>query len=137
VPDLKTFRPGGARVVAYVVAFIMVAMTVVIGVALPSYVNFSVAELLTLVVILLTVLALLHGVGRSLVQADDDGVEVLNGYRHHRVQWQQIAGFSMNTGAPWPTLVTKDDDRIMLFAIQGTDGPYAREALAYLRGRVA
>jgi hypothetical protein len=43
----------------------------------------------------------------------------------------------MNTGAPWPTLVTKDDERVMLFAIQGTDGAYARQAVDYLRGRVS
>ena len=42
----------------------------------------------------------------------------------------------MNSGAPWPTLVTKDDERVMLFAIQGSDGPAARESLAWLRGRV-
>lgn len=136
MPDLRTFRPGGARVVAYVVALIMVAMTGVIGVALPSYIHFTVAELVTLALILLTVLVLLHGVGRSFVRADTEGIEVLNGYRRHSVPWAQIAGFAMNTGAPWPTLVTKDDERVMLFAIQGTDGPYAREALTYLRGRL-
>ena len=134
--DLRTFRPGGARIVAYVVAVIMLVFTAVIGFALPSSAAFSWAENLTLGIVILAVLVLLHGVGRSVVKVDDAGVRVLNGYRWHSVSWSDIAGFAMNDGAPWPTLVTKDDERIILFAIQGTDGPYARDALAYLRGRL-
>jgi hypothetical protein len=85
--------------------------------------------------VILAVLVLLHGIGRSYVRVDDDGVRVLNGYRTYDVPWAKIEGFAMNAGAPWPTMVTTDDERIILFAIQGSDGPYAREALAYLRGR--
>ena len=136
MPNLKTFRPGGARVVAYAAAASMIVMSVVIGVALPPEITFTVAQLITLALILLAVLALLHGVGRSFVRADDDGVEVLNGYWRRRVPWAEIEGFAMNRGAPWPTLVTTSDERIMLFGIQGSDGAYARDAVAYLRGRL-
>jgi hypothetical protein len=136
VPDLRTFRPGGARVVAYGVAVVMLVITVVIGVALPDDISFRPAETATLWAIILVVLAVLHGIGRSYVRADDDGVEVLNGYRRHHVPWSDIQGFAMNTGAPWPTLVTNDDERVMLFGIQGSDGAYARDAVAYLRGRL-
>jgi hypothetical protein len=137
VPDLRTFRPGGARVVAYVVAAIMLVITVVVGTALPSDITFTVAEDITLWLIILAVLVLLHGIGRSYVRADDDGVEVMNGYRRHVVPWSQIKGFGTSSGAPWPTMVLEDDERIMLFAIQGSDGAYAREALDYLRGRLS
>ncbi|MRJ77193.1 PH domain-containing protein [Aeromicrobium sp. SMF47] len=133
---MRTFRPGGARVVAYAVAVIMLVITAVIAYALPDEIYFTTAETVTLWIFILAVLALLHGVGRSYVRATDEGLEVLNGYRRHRVQWSDIEGFAMNTGAPWPTLVTKDDERVMLFAIQGSDGRYAREAVAYLRGRL-
>jgi len=136
VPDLRTYRPGGARIVAYGVALVMAIMTVVIGVALPSYVTFTPAEYVTLAVILGAALALLHGVGRSYVRVGAEGVEVLNGYRRHVVAWSQIEGFAMNTGAPWPTMVTTDDERVMLFAIQGSDGAYAREAVSHLRSRL-
>ena len=122
---------------AYVVAVIMLVVTVVVGVALPDSASFSLAEDVTLWIIILVVLALLHGVGRSMVKVDDAGVRVLNGYRWHIVPWSDIKGFAMGDGAPWPTMVTNDDERIILFAIQGSDGPYAREALAYLRGRLA
>lgn len=118
----QTWRPGGARYVAYSVAAIFIVMTVVIGVELPEDITFTIAELATLAVVLGSALALLHGVGRSRVVADDAGVSVRNGYRDHDVAWADIEGFSFNQGAPWPTLVTTADDHIMLFAIQGTDG---------------
>jgi len=136
VPDLRTFRPGGARIVAYAVAVIMLVLTAVIAFALPDEIYFTTAETITLWIIIVAVLALLHGIGRSVVKATDEGVEVLNGYRRHHVAWTDIEGFAMNTGAPWPTLVTTDDERVMLFAIQGSDGAYARQAVDYLRGRV-
>jgi len=136
VSDLRTFRPGSSRIVAYGVAVIMIVLTTVIGVALPSYVTFSPLELATLAAMLVAVLALLHGVGRSYVRAGDDSIEVLNGYRRHSVPWSEIAGFSMKDGAPWPTMVHGDDERLILFAIQSSDGRYADEAMAYLRDRL-
>ncbi len=135
--DLRTFRPGGSRYVAYGVGALMIVLTATIGVALPSYVEFTVFELATLAAILITVLALLHAVGRSVVRVDDDGVEVVNGYSRRRVPWSDIKGFAMNEGAPWPTMVYGDDERVILFAIQRSDGPYARDAMSYLRGRLA
>jgi hypothetical protein len=133
--DLRTFRPRGARVVAYAVAVIMLAMTGVIAFALPDEIYFTTAETITLWIMIIALLALLHGVGRSFVKATDEGVEVLNGYRRHQVPWADVEGVAMNSGAPWPTLVTKGDERVMLFGIQGTDGRYAREAVGYLRDR--
>ncbi|MET1062030.1 MAG: PH domain-containing protein [Aeromicrobium sp.] len=137
MPDLRTFRPGSTRIVAYAVAVIMLVLTVVIALALPDDIYFTTAETITLWLIIGAVLVLLHGIGRSYVKATDEGVEVLNGYRRHMVPWSDIKGFAMNTGAPWPTLVTLDDERVNLFAIQGSDGSYAREAVTYLRGRLS
>lgn len=131
------FRPIGPRMVAYGVSTILVVLTVVIGVALPDYITFSIAEVITLALILGATLAGLHGVARSYVEATDSGLNIVNGYRKHNVVWSDMKGIAMNAGAPWPTLVTKDDERIMLFAIQGTDGPAAREALTYIRSRIA
>ena len=135
--EQRTFRPGGARIVAYAVAVIMLVLTAVIAFALPDEIYFTTAETVTLWIIIVAVLALLHGIGRSVVVAGEEGVAVVNGYRRHDISWHEIEGFAMNEGAPWPTLVTTDDERVMLFAIQGSDGGrYAREAVAYLRAWV-
>lgn len=130
------FRPVGPRMVAYGVGTLLVVLTFIIGVALPSDITFTVAELATLALILIAILVGLHGVGRSYVEATDSGLDILNGYRRHHVEWADMKGVAMNAGAPWPTLVIRDDERVILFAIQGTDGPVAREALTYIRKRI-
>ena len=123
-------RAGGTRYVAYGAAAMLVVMTVVIGVALPEDIRsqFTVAEGITLGGTLLAMLAVLHGMGRSRVRADDDGIEVVNGYRRHHFRWDEVRGFSFKDGAPWPTLVTRDDERVMMFAIQGSSGRGAARA---------
>ncbi len=131
-----SWRPGGSRYVAYGVAVILLVMTVVISTALPEDITFVPAEKVTFVLFLVATLAMLHGVGRSRVTADDTGMHVTNGYKRHDVPWGDIEGFSLNTGAPWPTLVTTDDDRVMLFAIQSSDGPSARAAVGDLQRRL-
>jgi hypothetical protein len=137
VPEVRTFRPGGTRIVAYAVAVIMLVLTAAIAFALPDEIYFTTAETVTLWAIILAVLVLLHGIGRSKIVAGEDGIDVVNGYKSHHVPWADVEGFAMNTGAPWPTMVLKDDERVMLFAIQASDGAYARQAVDYLRGRVS
>ena len=127
----------GARVVAYGGCVALIAVTIVVGIALPPEITFTPLELGTLAGTLLAVLAVLHGIGRSYVRVDDDGIEVLNGYRHHRVPWGVMRGISMNRGAPWPTLVLQDDERVMLFAIQGSDGNAAGDAVQDLVRRIS
>lgn len=131
-----TWRPGGTRIVAYAVGVIMIVLTVAIAWALPDDIVFHFSERVTLGLILGATLLGLHGIGRSNVMADETGVHVLNGFRQHDVAWADIQGFSMNTGAPWPTLVTTSDDRIMLFAIQGSEGGFARAAVQELDRRL-
>ncbi|WP_020692364.1 PH domain-containing protein [Aeromicrobium massiliense] len=132
----RTFRPVGARVVAYVVAVLVVVLSAFIGVALPDFVEWHVSEVVTMALLLVGVLAGLHAIGRSKVVVDDEALHVTNGFRTRHVPWSDVAGFAMNSGAPWPTLVTKDDERVMLFAIQGSDGAAAAESVAWLRSRV-
>ncbi len=134
---MTTYRPVGARVVAYGACVAVIAVTIVIGVALPAEITFTPFELVTLAFTLLAILAILHGIGRSYVRVDDDGLEVLNGYRRRRIPWGVMRGISMNRGAPWPTLVLHDDERVLLFAIQGSDGHAASKAVQDLVRRIS
>lgn len=119
-----TYRPGGTRVVAYGAAAALVAMTVAIVWALPAEIRAEVTpfQAVTLLGTIAAMIGVLHGIGRSSVTADDDGITVLNGYRRRHVPWQRIEGFSYGDGAPWPTLVTTGDERVMLFALQASSG---------------
>ena len=123
-PASTTHRPGGTRYVAYVAAFALVAMTVAVTLALPQEIRAQVTifQALTLYGTIAAFIVILHGMGRSRVTVDDDGLEVVNGFRTHHVAWTDVRGFSFGEGAPWPTLVTRDDERVMLFALQGSSG---------------
>lgn len=129
------FRPGGARMVAYGVGVILIVLTVAITIALPAEIRgqFKAVEVGTLLLLLGSTLVGLHAVTRSFVKVSDDELFVRNGFRDHHVSWDTLHGVSFGRGAPWPTAVTHDGDRIILFAIQGTDGTASTEAVATIR----
>ncbi len=133
---MTTYRPGGTRFVAYGAAVVILVVAIAIGAAMPDYVVFTGFQIATLVVIYLAVVAVLHGIARSYVKASDEGLEIRNGYRQHVLPWSEIRGISMRAGAPWPTLIHGDDERIMLFALQGTDGPRTKKAIDELVNRI-
>ena len=138
MPGVTTYRPGGARIVAYGVAAVLAIVVIAIAVALPDFVVWTPPQLVTLGLIGLGILAALHGIGRSFVRVDDAGLTVVNGYRRHSLKWTDIQAIVMKRGAPWPTaiLAGADERSVILFAIQGSDGGVARKAAADLAKRV-
>lgn len=130
------FRPVGPRIVSYGVIVIITVITIVIGIALRHTTRFTAAEWVTLGAMIAATFAGLHGIARSFVRTTDEGLEIVNGYRRRILAWSDVKGIAMNPGAPWPTVVLKDDERVIIFAIQGTDGPAARAALATIRGHI-
>jgi hypothetical protein len=131
---VKTYRPVGARVVAYGVGTALVVVTAAITMAMPENVVFTGTQIATLLMILVGILAGLHGIGRSFVRVDDAGLDIRNGYRRHRLAWTDVRALVMKRGAPWPTVVLKgpDERHVILFAIQGSDGDAASRAVAEL-----
>ena len=136
MPGVTTYRPGGTRVVAYGAAVVILVVAFAIGAALPGNIVFTGSQITTLVLIYVAIVAVLHGIGRSYVRASDDGLEIRNGYRQHVIPWGQMRGISMSPGAPWPTLVHGDDERTVLFALQGSDGPRTKKAIDELVRRI-
>ena len=102
----------------------LVAMSVAVTLALPQEIRaqVTVSQALTLYGTIAAFILILHGMGRSRVTVSDEEIEVVNGFRTHHVPWSEVKGFSFGDGAPWPTLVTADDERVMLFALQGSSG---------------
>jgi len=136
VPGVTTYRPGGTRIVAYGAAVIILVVAFVIGAALPKNIIFTGTQVTTLVLIYVAIVIGLHGIGRSYVRATAEGLEIRNGYRNHTVAWPEMRGISMPPGAPWPTLVHGDDERTILFALQGSDGPRTKKAIDELVRRI-
>lgn len=133
-----TYRPIGALIIAYVAAACFVAMTIVIVVALPADVRdgVSAVQLATLLVIGIAALAVLHGIGRTKVSTDDTGVRVLNGYRHHELEWAEVISVELGSGAPWAVIDTTDGTVVKVMAIQTADGTRARAAVRALRAEI-
>jgi hypothetical protein len=135
---MTTYRPIGARIVAYVVGVVIIVVSFVISAAMPKNVVFTGGQIMTLLLILLAILAALHGIGRSFVRVDDNGLDIRNGYRRHRIAWSEVRALVMKKGAPWPTVVLNgpDERHVILFAIQGSDGGAASRAVADLAKRL-
>ena len=136
MPGVTTYRPGGTRIVGYGAAVVILVVALAIGAALPENIVFTGPQLTTLALIYLAVVFVVHGIGRSYVRVRDDGLEIRNGYRTHELPWAEIRGISMRPGAPWPTLVHGDEERTILFALQGTDGPRTKKAVDELVRRI-
>ena len=133
---VTTYRPGGTRVVAYGAAVVILVVALAIGAALPENIVFTGSQITTLALIYVAIVVAVHGIGRSYVRASDEGLEIRNGYRQYMIPWADVRGISMRPGAPWPTVVHGDDERTVLFALQGTDGPRTRKAIGELVRRI-
>ncbi|MFC6151925.1 MULTISPECIES: PH domain-containing protein [Mumia] len=134
----RVFRPVGPAIVSVVAGACLWVLFFAIALTLPDEVRseFTVLQTGTLVLFLLFVDALLWGIARSRVVADDDGIHVRNGYRTHHLAWSDVLDVAYTAGAPWPTLETRDDRRIMMVGIPASDGPRVRDAVWYLRERM-
>ena len=135
---MTTYRPISALLVAAAAAASLVAMLVVVVVALPAEVRaqVSIAESVTLGIFLLAALAVLYGIGRTRVRTDDEGVHILNGYRHHDLTWAEVVNVGLGRGAPWAVLDTSHGTTVQLMAIQRADGERAVAAVRELRAQL-
>lgn len=125
-----TWRPARARIIPYVLAVVVVAGMAVLAVAMPP--AWRLGDRVGFVVIGLIVAGVLHILARSRVTADEHGLTVVNGLRVHDLEWAEVLGVSMGSGAPWPVLDLADGSTVQVMGIQASDGDRARRALAEL-----
>jgi hypothetical protein len=129
------YRPLGTRLAVGLMGGVMVAAVVFFWVTLPASVRdqFTVAQRATLLVILAAMLAFLHGVARSAIRADSDGLRIVNVYKVRRLEWAQVVQVRLSPGDPWAVLDIDDGTTVKAMAIQGSDGRRARRATESLR----
>lgn len=77
--------------------------------------------------------ACLYALVRSRVEARDDRLVVVNGYRRREYAWAEIVAVSLPPGAPWVTLDLADGTAASAMGIQGSDGARAKRAVRTLR----
>jgi len=132
----RTFRPTGVIVVMWAVVAVLVVLTVAIGTRLPEDYRFTTSQSITIWALIGVVALLAAAVSTSRVSADEEQLTFVNAFRRRVFRWDEVRVISMRDGAPWPTLVTRDDRRFPLFGIQGSEGESARNAVRWLAGHV-
>lgn len=133
------FRPRGVRIAAWVFSVLLIGTCVVMWFAFPDRVReqFALLERVTTLLFGVAFCVAGYALGRSRVEADDDGVTVVNGLRSHRLAWAQIIAVTLRPGSPWALLDLSDGSTVAAMGIQGSDGDRAVLALRQLRALVA
>jgi hypothetical protein len=132
------FRPFGVRVAAVGFSLLLLATLVVVWLSLPEHVRlgFSWFQWLTVVAMTVGTLVVAHALGRCRVDADDDGVSIVNGYRTHRFVWGQLVAVTLRPGNPWAVVDLSNGTTCSAMGIQGSDGARARAQTRQLRALI-
>ncbi len=131
-------RPLGVRIAAVAFGLVLLVTVVAVWLTLPTAAQdgFTILQRITVIGMVLGVLAIGHALGRCRVDADEDGLTVVNGYRSHRLAWQQVVSVSLRPGSPWAVLDLTDGTTRSALGIQGSDGARAVRQTRQLRSLV-
>lgn len=136
VPELpRSWRPFGVRMAGAIFGGALVVVLVATALALPPEIRalFTWFELVTMAVLAVLAAAAFHALTRSRVDADEEGLTIVNGYRRRRFSWPEVIAVRLPAGAPWASLDLADGTTCSVLGIQGSDGRRAQTAVAELR----
>ena len=139
LPELPVrFRPLGVRVAAVAFGVLLFGVGAAIWLSFPDDVRaaFTFFQRLTVLAIFGGALVVGHALARCRIDADADGVRVVNGYRSHRLQWAQVVAVRMLPGNPWVSLDLADGTTLSALGIQGSDGARAQRQVRALRALI-
>jgi hypothetical protein len=139
VPELPArFRPLGVRVAGWLFGAALLAVGTVVWLTLPQEGRdaFTTLQRGTVVLMFLTGVAVGHALGRCRVDADEQGLHVVNGYRSRHLAWPQVVAVRLPPGNPWATLDLADGTNLAVMGIQGSDGKLARQQVRRLRALI-
>jgi hypothetical protein len=134
----QTFRPVGVRIAIYVMGLMLVVVTVVMWFAFPPEIRaqFTLFQVLTVVVLGLMFYAGGFALARSRVVAREEGLTIVNGYRARSLAWNQVLAVTLRAGGPWAELDLSDGTSVAAMGIQGSDGTRAERQVRELRALV-
>jgi len=125
--------------IAAVVLGVLLVVTVVavwLGLSEQAQASFTVPQRITVALFVVVAFAVGHSLGRCRVDADEGGLTVVNGYRTHRLAWQQVVRVALRPGSPWAVLDLNDGTTRSAMGIQGSDGALAIRQTRQLRALV-
>ncbi|MEO3804098.1 PH domain-containing protein [Nonomuraea sp. B1E8] len=129
-----TWRPRRARIVAYGFAVLIVLGAVVMAVFIAA--PFKLPDRVAIVAFGCAVAYVLHLLGRVRVEADEEGITIVNAVRTHRYSWPEILDVTLLVGDPWPRIDFSDGRTIGAMGIQGSEKARARRATAELEALI-
>lgn len=123
----RTFRPLGVRIAVVVFGGMLLAVCLVAWFALPPHIRaeFSWLERATVIVFGVALATVAAGLARCRLDAREDGVTIVNGYRKRAFHWNQLVAISLRPGGPWAVIDLSDGTTVSAMAIQSSDGSRA------------
>lgn len=132
-----TWRPRRARIFCYAVAALLMLVLTVVAIILPDdgARPWGLTSRLGVVAVGIPMAAFLHRHANVRITATEGGLEVVNLFRRHRLQWGEVLAVRLHRGDPWVYLDLSDGETIAAMGIQNSDGdaaPAAARELARL-----
>ena len=118
----RTFRPRAARVVTFVLAAVVLVLTGLLMVMMPSL---SPLDQVGFALVALLIVWFCWRQASVQVRVDADGVTVRNLIYTRRLEWAEIVSVRFGSGRPWVQLDLADGDTLAVMGIQRADGAYA------------
>ncbi len=133
-----TWRPMGVRfaVIGVGLMLLVVCAAAWFGFDDETRAKFNILQRLTLLVMGAGFAVIGWALGRARVTAEQASLVVVNGFRTRRLEWEQVLGVHLPSGAPWATLDHADGTTISAMAFQGSDGRAARDGVRQLRALI-
>ncbi len=113
------WRPRKGRIVAYGFAGLVVLGALLLAVFLPP--PFTLADKVAMVVLGLMIAGVLHLLGRCRVEADEQGITVVNPLRVHRYEWPEVLAVTLTESEPWAKIDFTDGATIGALGLQGSE----------------
>jgi len=139
MPDLPelpiTWRPLGARLAGWIFGLALLAVCAAAWLTFDDEVKdaFSWSQRITMLALGVCVWSAFYALMRCRVQATEDGLTIVNGYRTRVLDWAQVVSVHLPAGAPWATLDLSDGTTVSAMGIQGSDGARALRVVRDLR----
>jgi hypothetical protein len=132
------FRPFGVRFATYLCGSLLLVVTLVIWFAFPAETRatFTAYQLATIIALGAGAAVCGYALSRSRVDAREDGLTVVNGYKARQFEWSEIIAVNLRPGSPWVILDLSDGTTCAAMGIQGSDGPRATRQVRMLRALV-
>lgn len=136
------FRPRRTRMAVVVAAPVIVVAAVVLSTALTGRIGqgpavFGTADRVATIGLGVIAAAAVLTLARPMVEADGQGIRVVNVVGGCQVPWSEVREIRFDRGASWATLELRDGDDVGVLAVQAVDKEYAVVAVRALRERHA